>query len=95
MWYKEWFSSSYYLDIYRHRDEEDARNLINLIQRTVSIDTHSKLLDIACGAGRHSLEFARRGFDVTGFDLSEYLISEAKRTGREAPEEKIEIQVSH
>ena len=92
MWYKEWFSSSYYLDIYRHRDEEDARNLVNLIQRTVSIDTHSKALDIACGAGRHSLELARRGFDVTGLDLSGYLISEARRISRKAPEKNLMLK---
>ena len=78
-WYEEWFSNKFYLELYQHRDEEDARWIINLLQRTLNVSTRSKVLDIACGSGRHSLELARRGFEVTGFDLSDYLISEAKR----------------
>lgn len=53
------------------------------------MSTHSKVLDIACGAGRHSLELARRGFDVTGFDLSEFLIGEAKKSLKSAEEKNL------
>lgn len=77
-WFEKWFSSKYYLELYSHRDEEDARWIINLLQRNVPLPTASKALDIACGAGRHSLELARRGYSVTGFDLSEYLIKMAR-----------------
>src|SRR3954451_24201816 len=37
------------------------------------------ILDIACGAGRHSIPLARRGFDVTGVDLSPTFLDEARR----------------
>ena len=77
-WYKTWFSSKYYLELYKHRDDKDAVNLINLIQKTVNLPLDSKVLDICCGAGRHSIELAKRGFNVTGFDLSRYLITQAK-----------------
>lgn len=91
-WFKDWFSSKFYLEIYRHRNDEDARNLINLIQRNVHINTDDKVLDICCGAGRHSLELARRGFHVTGFDLSKFLISEAVKSYKNSPEKNLKVK---
>jgi SAM-dependent methyltransferase len=41
-----------------------------------------KLLDLCCGPGRHAVEFARRGFSVTGVDRTEFLLAKA----REHPE---------
>jgi SAM-dependent methyltransferase len=79
-WYEKWFSNKYYLEIYSHRDEKEARDIINLIQRHVPLSTNAKVLDVCCGAGRHSIELARRGYSVTGFDLSSYLISQAKES---------------
>ncbi|HEX2786272.1 MAG TPA: class I SAM-dependent methyltransferase [Ignavibacteria bacterium] len=91
-WFEDWFSSKFYLEIYRHRNDEDARNLINLIQRYVHLNTDDKALDICCGAGRHSLELARRGFHVTGFDLSKFLISEAKKSYKNSPEQNLKVK---
>jgi SAM-dependent methyltransferase len=85
-WYVNWFSSKLYLELYKHRNEDDARNLINLIQRTLPLKKGDKVLDVCCGAGRYSIELARRGFNVTGFDLSKFLISEAKKNYKNLPE---------
>ena len=90
-WYVNWFSSKLYLELYKHRNEDDARNLINLIQRTLPLKKDDKVLDVACGEGRHSIELARRGFNVTGFDLSKFLISEAKRHHKALPERFIKV----
>jgi ubiquinone/menaquinone biosynthesis C-methylase UbiE len=43
-----------------------------------------KLLDLACGTGRHALIFAKRGFDVTGLDYSKPFLREARRKARVA-----------
>lgn len=91
-WFKKWFSNKMYLKIYRHRDDTDAKRLIDLIQRTIPTYSREKILDLACGAGRHSLELARRGFDVTGIDLSSYLISEAKKLVRTSPEQGLKVR---
>jgi SAM-dependent methyltransferase len=50
------------------------------------------VLDLACGPGRHSVEFAARGFQVTGVDRSGFLLDHARRHGesREARVEWIE-----
>lgn len=92
MWFEEWFSNKFYLDLYQHRDEEDARWMINLLQRSISVNTKSKVLDIACGSGRHSLELARRGFDVTGFDLSKFLINEAEKNLKSSKEKNLKLK---
>lgn len=92
MWFEKWFSSKFYLELYQHRNDEDARLMINLLQRTIPVSTNAKILDIACGAGRHSLELARRGFDVTGFDLSKFLINEAKKNLRNSKERNLKAK---
>lgn len=91
-WYKKWFSGRLYLDLYNKRDNDEARVFVNLIQRELPYAALSKVLDICCGAGRHSIELARRGYDVTGFDLSEYLIEEAKKTFKENPEKNLKLK---
>lgn len=48
----------------------------------------SNVLDLCCGPGRHSAEFARRGFTVTGVDRSTFLLAKARE--REAPVEWVQ-----
>jgi SAM-dependent methyltransferase len=77
-WYREWFNDPDYLTLYQHRDESEAEQMLNLIQDKINLYPNSKILDLACGNGRHSIELAKRGFDVTGLDLSETLLNIAK-----------------
>ncbi len=48
----------------------------------LDLDKEHKILDFVCGVGRHTLEFASRGYDVTGVDLSSYYIEEAEQKAR-------------
>ena len=73
-WYKDWFSSKDYLDVYRHRNSEDTERLVNLIISTANPKPEAEILDAACGAGRHAIKFAKKGFSVTAFDLSKTLL---------------------
>lgn len=79
-WFKEWFASEEYLNLYKHRDDKDAEKLLNLILNSVDLPVNAKILDAACGSGRHSISLARKGFDVTGFDLSKVLLDIAKES---------------
>ncbi len=82
-WFKDWFNSENYLKVYSHRDESEAERLVELIVKSLGIKSDSKILDMACGSGRHAVIFAKRGFDVTAVDLSQMLLSDAKASARE------------
>lgn len=75
-WFEQWFGEEY-LRLYPHRDDEDADRLATLIERQVPLQGR-RVLDLACGPGRHAAQFARRGASVVGFDLSMPLLSRAR-----------------
>ena len=77
-WFKDWFNTDEYLAVYSHRDDRDAKKLVDLILKNITVPPNCRILDLACGTGRHSLLFAKQNFDVTAVDLSEHLLSIAK-----------------
>ena len=79
-WFKDWFNTSEYLDVYKHRNEKDAESHIQLILNNVPVKFGADILDMACGAGRHSIILARKNFYVTGVDLSGNLLSVARES---------------
>ncbi|MFI5145423.1 MAG: class I SAM-dependent methyltransferase [Ignavibacteria bacterium] len=78
-WFKSWFNSPDYLRLYEHRDTRDAKKLINLLFRNIKLVKGASVLDLACGNGRHSILFARKGYKTTGLDLSAFLIKQAEK----------------
>jgi SAM-dependent methyltransferase len=79
-WYKDWFSSEEYRIVYKHRNDEDAGQLVELILANINVPAGSEILDMACGIGRHSLAFAKKEYKVTAFDLSKPLLEIARQT---------------
>jgi len=78
-WFKHWFDSEYYHELYGHRDEQDAEHFIeNLVARLQPVKG-SSMLDMGCGKGRHARLLNSLGFDVTGLDLSESSIKAAQQ----------------
>jgi len=89
-WYAEWFNTKYYHILYKDRDYEEAQlfmqNLIDFLQ----LDPSSKILDLACGKGRHSIYLHQLGFQVTGTDLSKNSIAFAKKHEKPGLEFKVQ-----
>lgn len=52
---------------------------VDFIEEELASDRSEQILDVGCGTGRHSREFARRGDTVTGIDLSESMLVTAKK----------------
>src|SRR6185312_352397 len=77
-WYEDWFNSPYYYQLYFKRDKKEAADFINKLVSYLKPTEKSLMLDIGCGRGRHSVQLATKGFDVTGIDLSEESIRIAK-----------------
>src|SRR5258707_9221558 len=78
-WYKEWFNSPFYHKLYFERDEEEAKAFLNKLIEHLRPRHGSRMLDLACGRGRHSRILASLGFDVSGIDLSPDSIAYAKK----------------
>ena len=77
-----WFDSIHYQRLYGHRDHTDAANFIDALINRLRPGAGSRLLDVACGAGRHAKYLASKGFRVTGFDLAAESINKAKKAER-------------
>ena len=60
----------------------------NFIEEEISYNKSSRILDIGCGTGRHSIELAMRGYNLTSVDLSD---SQLERAKQKASEEKVKI----
>ena len=75
----DWFDSDYYHILYKHRDYSEARNFIDKIVEYLDLKKGSKILDLACGIGRHSIYLEKIGFDVIGTDKSTNNIKKAKK----------------
>jgi SAM-dependent methyltransferase len=78
-WYRAWFDSPFYHKLYFDRNEKEAEAFINKLVAHLRLKTGSRVLDVACGKGRHSKILAGLGFDVTGIDLAPSSIEYAKQ----------------
>ncbi|GEN35571.1 class I SAM-dependent methyltransferase [Aneurinibacillus danicus] len=76
-WYVKSFQKDY-STLYQHRDEESARKEIDSLLRELPLPKTGRVLDFCCGDGRHSRALARHGYEIVGFDLSEYLLARAR-----------------
>lgn len=71
------------LDIKNHSWVEDTVNQVDFIIKVMELTGSERILDMACGFGRHSLELARRGFDVVGVDYTKAFIDDARKSASE------------
>lgn len=82
-WYKEWFGEEY-LELYSHRDESEAEAHADFVERQLGGEAKPRaVLDLACGAGRHTAVLRRRGYRTLGLDLSLTLL--ARMRARDLP----------
>lgn len=79
-WFKEWFDSPYYHILYKQRDDKEAQDFLDNIVNYLELTDKEKVLDLACGKGRHAIYLNKLGFDVVGIDLSVQNIEEAKKS---------------
>lgn len=78
-WYASWFDTPYYHILYKDRDYTEAQSFMDNLTSYINLPEHGKILDLACGKGRHSIYLNTLGYNVTGVDLSEQSIKHAKQ----------------
>lgn len=77
-WFECWFDSPYYHVLYKNRDFTEAELFIDNLIQLLEPEKTNRFLDLGCGKGRHSIYLNKKGFNVTGIDLSEGSIACAK-----------------
>ncbi len=81
MWFQKWFNEDY-LRLYAYHNQEEAEAQVNFLVSSLNLKGSERVLDLGCGAGRHSLAFAKLAFRVVGIDLSPTMISKAQESLR-------------
>jgi SAM-dependent methyltransferase len=81
-WYEQFFGREW-LQVAIDDSERTARE-VAFIEEHLRLEPGSAVLDLACGHGRHAIELARRGYRVTGYDLSEPSLDRARQEAAEA-----------
>ena len=69
-WFESWFDTAYYHALYAHRNDAEAMAFMDALVGYLRLESGAKVIDVACGKGRHAAHLAELGMDVLGFDLS-------------------------
>ncbi|MFO7792757.1 MAG: class I SAM-dependent methyltransferase [Candidatus Saliniplasma sp.] len=82
-----WFENQKFWEDFRsvlfHRDRmRSTSQQVDKIVEILDLKVGDKVLDLCCGVGRHTLEFARRGYEVTGVDLTEKYIEKGEKKAK-------------
>lgn len=78
-WFETWFDTPYYHILYKDRNFAEAEQFISLLIKELDLPKNSRIVDLACGKGRHSVFLNQLGFDVLGLDLSKASILHNKQ----------------
>lgn len=82
-WYASWFDTPYYHILYKDRNYREAQIFMDNLTHYLNLPEKAKVLDLACGKGRHSIYLNQLGYNVIGADLSENSIAEANKNANE------------
>src|SRR6476659_2517990 len=79
-WFASWFDSVHYHKLYAHRDDTEAARFLDALIGRLRPHRDARVLDLGCGAGRHSKHLASKGLRVLGMDLAAGSVNEAKKS---------------
>ena len=78
-WFTSWFDTPYYHILYKERNYREAQIFMDNLTQYLNLPDKAKVLDLACGKGRHAIYLSQLGYTVLGADLSENSIAEANK----------------
>lgn len=81
-WFEDWFNSPYYHKLYSNRNEQEAKAFLDALLKQLRLPKGSRILDVACGKGRHAIHLAGKGYSVLGLDIAENNILEAQKKAK-------------
>lgn len=78
-WFERFFDADYVALLRDMHPPRQTRREVDFLVRSLRLPAGARVLDVPCGYGRHAAELARRGFRVSGVDLSRAMLAEARR----------------
>lgn len=84
---QKWYESLFENYAEKYDNESFTRGTIgecDFLEQELNFDKSFKILDVGCGTGRHAIEMTKRGYQVTGVDLSENQLSRARKKAAQA-----------
>src|SRR5215467_8030331 len=92
----DWYESFFHglaLDFWRRAvSAEQTEAEVRFMETEFNVPPGSRILDVPCGNGRHSVEMAKRGYAMTAVDLSEEFVAELKQA---AVHQNVQVEVVH
>lgn len=82
-WYKKFFSKYYLRFFGRKKTLLETKKEVEFICRILNLTKKVKILDLACGFGRHAVKLAKRGFSVTCLDFNKQFLNLAKKLAKQ------------
>ena len=80
-WYEELFTN--YAESYdKESFTRGTVGEVDFIEQEMDHDKSKTILDVGCGTGRHAIELAKRGYKVTGIDLSDSQLQRAREKAK-------------
>lgn len=87
-WYDEaavFFGPRYLRDYKQHLTEkQDTDQQVDFLKRVLGLTADERILDLACGHGRHAIALAQRGYRVTGQDTNDFFLEKARQDAEAA-----------
>jgi SAM-dependent methyltransferase len=83
-WFRDLYNRQIYFDLYAQADTQLALQEVDGMVELLGLAPGSRVLDVCCGYGRHAIELAKRGHQVTGVDLSPLQIEAARENAQAA-----------
>ena len=83
-WWEDIYNRQIYFDLYEEADTGLAEQEVQQVVTLLHPQDGASILDLCCGYGRHSIQLARRGFQVTGVDISVTQIQRAREVAKNA-----------
>jgi ubiquinone/menaquinone biosynthesis C-methylase UbiE len=77
-WYKEMFATEDPLRSDKYGESEKSRAQVDFVIEKLALQPGARVLDLCCGQGRHLLDLMKRGYEVVGVDLSEYMLAKCR-----------------
>lgn len=88
---KQWYETLFENYAQKYDQESFTQGTMgecDFIEKELNFNKSLKILDVGCGTGRHSIELSKRGYSITGIDLSESQLAQAKKKAK-----KVNLQI--